>query len=421
MKPLALSLGGLSVAMFFGCVIFALLALLEKGESLRGMSEVVVFVLFLAFPVVGTLIAAKVPNNAIGWVCLAAGLCWMSIGFEELLDRYVLAATGERLTSTVYIALTQGMWVPPVGLLGVYMILLFPDGKLPSRRWLPLAWFAGILMAVIVFGFAFLPGPLIESPGVRNPLGVESLAWVVEWFVFVIILLPVCILASAASLFFRYRRATREVRQQIKWLALAAGFLGANYLGSLIVQLLFVPAFSNPDSSVEPAWSLVLDQFVFISYAGIPIAVGIAVLKYRLYDIEILINRALVYGSLTVMIVGTYLVSVVSLQYVFRTITGSDSQLAIVASTLVIAAMFVPLRRRIQRFIDRRFYRSKYDARRVLDDFSKRLRDETDIEALGGDLDRVVRETMQPAHLSLWLRSPDSGPHSTVERRKAAL
>jgi hypothetical protein len=404
---LAWSLGGLSVAMFVGASVFTLLALLAKGESLYGMGELAVFALFLAFPVVGTLISTRRPENAIGWVCMAAGLCWMSIGIEEQLKAYALATSGQPLTSVTYAALTQGLWVPPVGLLGIYMILLFPDGKLPSRRWHPLAWFAGFLMVLLVLGFAFLPGPLEGYPGVRNPLGIESLAWATDIAVFVILLFPACILASAASLVFRYRRARCEVRQQIKWLAFAACFVGATYFCGLLGQLLFAPASFQAGGPPEPMWVSVSNNLVFLSYVGIPVAVGFAVMKYRLYDIEIIINRALVYGSLTLSLAGTYLGSVVALQYAFRSITGGDSQLAVVASTLAIAALFVPLRRRIQAFIDRRFYRSKYDAARTLEAFSKRLRDETDLEALSGDLDRVVRETVQPAHVSVWLRHTD--------------
>lgn len=272
-----------------------------------------------------------------------------------------------------------------------------------------MAWFAGVLMVFLVLAFAFLPGPLEGFPGVRNPLGIESLAWVSEKIIFVILLLPVCILASAVSLVFRYRRASGEVRQQIKWLAFAACFLGANYFGVLLVQIIFVPASTDSGPAAEPAWSSLLNNLVFLSYASIPIAVGVAVLKYRLYDIEIIINRALVYGLLTLLLAGTYLGSVVSLQYVFRSLTGEDSQIVIVASTLAIAAMFVPLRRRIQSFIDRRFYRRKYDAARTLEAFSVRLRSETDLDRLGSAMVSVAHETIQPSHASLWLREPGRG------------
>jgi hypothetical protein len=156
-----------------------------------------------------------------------------------------------------------------------------------------------------------------------------------------------------------------------------------------------------------PLWLGLLQHAALVSFTAVPIAVGFAVLKYRLYDIDVVINRTLVYGSLTATLALVYFGGVVGLQYVFRAVTGEESTLAIVASTLAIAAMFDPLRRRIRSFVDKRFYRSKYDARKTLEAFSAKLRDETDLEVLNSDLVGVVSETMQPAHVSLWLR-PDS-------------
>jgi hypothetical protein len=161
-------------------------------------------------------------------------------------------------------------------------------------------------------------------------------------------------------------------------------------------------------TTVGPVWWLnLLTYAALLSFVAIPIAVGFAVLRYRLYDIDIIINRTLVYGSLSLTLVALYFGGIVVLQRVFVLLTGQQSTLAVVASTLVIAALFNPLRHRIQSFIDRRFYRSKYDARKTLETFSAQLRNETDLEALGDDLVGVVRETMQPAHVSLWLR-PDT-------------
>lgn len=402
-------LGGLCVAMFVAAVIFTLLTLLERGEPISGLGVLVIFVPFLAFPVVGALVGSKRPGNPIGWICLAAGLLWMFIAVQETYDAFALARYGRFWSPVALDALTQWIWVPPVGLLGIFTILLFPDGKLPSRRWRPLAWFSGAVMAVISVGFIFVPGPLERREGVRNPFGLESLAWVTDIAVFVILLLPVCILASAISLVFRFRRARGEERQQIKWLALAACFVGATYLGGLLAQLLFAPESLEAGGPSEPLWVTLINIVTAFSYAGIPIAVGFAVLKYRLYDIEIIVNRTLVYAPLTASLAAVYAGSVVSLQFAFRELTGQTSQLVVVASTLVIAALFSPLRRRIQDLVDRRFYRKKYDARRTLDEFGARLRDETDLEALNGDLVAVARETVQPSHVSLWLRSPGHG------------
>ena len=209
-------------------------------------------------------------------------------------------------------------------------------------------------------------------------------------------------LASVISLVMRYRRSRGEERQQIKWIAFAASFVGLLYLIAMVCAFIFPSAAWFQAGS--PLWLDLLGYAALISFTLVPIAVGFAVLRYRLYEIDIIINRTLVYGSLTISLALVYVGLVVSLQYVFRALTGADSQLVIVASTLVIAALFNPLRRRIQSFIDRRFYRSKYDARKTLEEFATRLRDETDLDSLSEDLVGVVRETVRPAQVSLWLR-----------------
>jgi hypothetical protein len=302
-------------------------------------------------------------------------------------------------------ALTQWTWVPPVGLLGIYMILLFPDGRLPSRSWRPLAWFSGAVMVSASVALTITPGQLEGHPGVRNPFGLEGYPMVVQVLTGTIVLLPMCILASAASLVWRYRHSGGEVRQQIKWVAFAGSFVGVVYLSAIVIGLFLAPEATWGSADAPPLVGILLNA-VLLSYAGVPIAVGFAVLKYRLYDIDLIINRALVYAALTISLALVYLGSVVGLQYALRVLTGQESTLAIVASTLAIAALFNPLRRRIQSLVDRRFYRRKYDARKTLDAFSTKLRDETDLEALNSQFVGVVRETVQPVHASLWLRSP---------------
>ena len=243
-------------------------------------------------------------------------------------------------------------------------------------------------------------------------------AQVLPW---VIALLPLCILASAVSLVWRYRHSGGEVRQQIKWVALAALFVGLAYGITLVGGL--VLARESLAGERAPLWLGLLQNTVLISYAGIPIAVGVAVLRYRLYDIDLLINRTLVYGTLTATLVGVYFGGIVLLQRFFIILTGQQSTLAVVASTLAIAALFIPLRHRIQSFIDRRFYRRKYDASKTLEAFSTKLRDETDLEALNKNLVGVVKETMQPAHVTLWLRTdsePKGGGTSTEAQRNGS-
>jgi hypothetical protein len=266
-----------------------------------------------------------------------------------------------------------------VGLLGIYLILLFPDGKLPSRRWRPLAWLSGLVMVLASLGITFAPGPLEGHPGVRNPFGLEGAPWVATAGIVILLMLPLCMLASALSLMMRYRRSGGEGREQIKWIAFAASVVGLLYLITMVSSL----TFSGPwGVAGTPLWLGLLQQAALASFTAVPIAVGFAVLKYRLYDIDVVINRTLVYGSLTGVLALVYLGSVVMLQGLFRALTGQESTLALVASTLAIAALFSPLRRRVQGFVDRRFYRRKYDARKTLEAFNSRLREEADLDAL---------------------------------------
>src|SRR5215212_3603616 len=422
---LAWSLAGLSVAMFVGSIVLFVLIRVAQSpgdqDTIDSVSNLLIYVPFLAFPIVGALVASKRPENPIGWICLVSGLFWMSFALGDASNAYERATTGMVTSSVTLDALTQGTWVPPVGLLGIYMILLFPYGRLPSRRWRPFAWFSAALMILIPIVFVFVPGPLEGHPGVRNPYGLEGYPWLPIVGVFVILLLPICILASAASLVVRYRRSGEEVREQIKWLAFAASFVGVVYFGGLITQLLFASDALTTNES-PPLWVELERDLLMLGFAGVPIAVGFAILKYRLYDIDIIINRALVYGSLTVMLALLYFGGVTLTQFVLQTLTGQGNlpQFAIVASTLVIAALFHPLRRRIRGFIDRRFYRRKYDAAKTLQHFSAKLREKTDLDSLNAELLTVVRETMQPAHVSLWLHPDTLSPdHDGPEEPKS--
>jgi hypothetical protein len=371
---------------------------------------------FLAFTIVGALIASRRPENPIGWICLVAGLFWTLIALDDQYTAYGLATTGVVPFPAAVVALSQWLWVPPVGLLSIYLILFFPDGRLPSRRWRPLAWFSGAVMVLVSLAIALAPGPLPDLGGVRNPFGLEGYPWIADATNVIPALLPLCTLASALSLVLRYRRSGSEQREQIKWIAFAGSFVGLMSLITVVSTLIFAPEF--PDSTgTQPLWLGVLQDVELLSFAGIPVAVGIAVLRYRLYDIDVIINRTLVYGSLTATLIALYFGGIVVLQRVFVLLTGQQSTLAVVASTLLIAALFNPLRRRIQSFIDRRFYRRKYDARKTLEAFTAKLRDETDFDALNAELVGVVNETIQPAHVSLWLR-PDP---EQWEKRRAAI
>jgi hypothetical protein len=368
---------------------------------------------FLAFTIVGALIASRRPENPIGWICLVAGLFWTLIALDDQYTAYGLATTGVVPFPAAVAALSQWLWVPPVGLLSIYLILLFPDGRLPSRRWRPLAWFSGAVMVLVSLAIALAPGPLPDLGGVRNPFGLEGYPWIADATNVIPALLPLCALASALSLVLRYRRSGGEEREQIKWIAFAGSFVGLMALITVVSTLIFAPEFAD-STGTQPLWLVVLQDVELLSFAGIPVAVGIAVLRYRLYDIDVIINRTLVYGPLTATLALVYVGSVVSSQALLRVLTGQESTLAIVASTLAIAALFNPLRRRVQGFVDRRFYRRKYDAAKILEAFAMRLRDETELDALSRDVVGVVRRTMQPAHVSLWLH-----PEEPPDRRQA--
>jgi len=273
--------------------------------------------------------------------------------------------------------------------------LYFPDGRLVSGRWGIVGWFSVVSLLLLTGLFAIAPGEAVNDSGIQNPLGVEALRPFMEAFdpIFFVWYISL-ILAAAASLVVRFLRSVGEERQQLKWFTYAAAFVPVWFL------------VNSPVQAAVPHVFAIMDSLII---AAVPIAAGIAILKYRLYDIDLIINRTLVYGILTLSLALIYFGSVVLAQTTLRAVSGQESSLAVVASTLVIAALFSPLRRRIQRFIDRRFYRSKYDARKTLQAFSSKLREETDLDALNAELISVVRETMQPQHASLWLRPSPGG------------
>jgi hypothetical protein len=421
---LAWSLAGLSLAMFaVGVVLYVLLHTGPVPSNLiagRTVIDVLNSVPVLAFPVVGALIASRRPENPIGWICLADGFLWMFLSMIDYYGVYGLARPGSVPFPVVIYALAQWLWVPTVGLLAIYLVLLFPEGRLPSRRWRPLAWFSGVVIVLESVAQGLIPGPLPDFGGVRNPFGLEGQPWVEDAANALLVPLLLCILASVVSLILRYRRSGGEVRQQIKWIAFAGSFLGLVFVGTMVGSLIlfyFAPETWGGTAQTPPFWLTLLFYVMLLSFGGVPVAVAFAVLKYRLYNIDVIINRTLVYGALTATLALIYFGGVATTQTVFRALTGQgrQPQLAIVVSTLVIAALFNPLRKRIQSFIDRRFYRRKYDARKTLEAFSAKLRDETDLEALSNELVGAVRETMQPAHVSLWLR-PDTEAKEDVAR-----
>jgi hypothetical protein len=352
---------------------------------------------------VGAIVASRRPENPVGWLLLLGGLAICMNHFSAQYAIYALLAQPNSLPAGEAMAWIASWLLPIYSGLQVLYLLLFPTGGLPSSRWRWVAWLSVAYILVGVILSAFSSGAYLGSLGpIRNPLGIEGFTDVYKALLYT--LTPLLYGAATLAVFLRLRRAMGVERQQIKWFAYSAAIFAIG------VVLIVIPLAIDTPPWYEWAATAI---FAAISPA-IAISIGIAILRYRLYDIDVLINRTLVYGSLTATLVAIYFGGIVVLQRFFVLLTGQQSTLAVVASTLLIAALFNPLRRRIQGFIDRRFYRRKYDARKTLEAFSARLRDETEMEALNGDLVGVVRETMQPAHVSLWLR-PDTGSKGQQE------
>jgi hypothetical protein len=345
--------------------------------------------LAIGYSVIGAIIASRLPKHPIGWICCAIGFIAAVDHFGGEYAVYALVAQPHPLPGGMAMLWLQDwFWMLFIGLI-VFLLLLFPTGRLPSSRWQPFAWgsVVVILVAVILTASTPLPssGSEIRGSFEEPPSPVQ----------FSVLLLG---LVAAVSVVVGRRNATGVERQQIKWLLYAApiSFFGS----SLKIAVVYF-------MQIEGPWGLWI-SYILVAVGGLsgPIAIGVAILRYRLYNIDVLINRTLVYGSLTALLAAVYFGGVTATQAIVRVLTGQEQQpqLVVVVSTLVIAALFNPLRRRIQSFIDRRFYRRKYDATKTLEAFSAKLRDETDLDALSDDLVGVVRETIQPSHVSLWLR-----------------
>ena len=379
------------ISLLAAAVVWTLIALnwstpVPDIWGVRG-SEVITW---MTFSTVGAVIASRRPENPIGWIFCAVALLQAAQNVATEYANYSLLTQPDSLPGGVVAAwFANWIWVVFVGLVLVYFVSLFPDGHFLSPRWRWVAWLGAIGIAALALTFAFYPGPLTSSASfVENPYGVGELEnrLVYIQVAFSLYLIPIA--AAAASLILRFRRARGEERQQLKWLASAAALVG--------LSIVFQPIFNE----VKAAQVMTL-----ITITAIPLASGFAIIKYRLYDIDIIINRTLVYGVLTATLAGTYFGSVVLLQMAFRGVTGQGNAVAIVISTLAIAALFIPLRRRIQGIIDRRFFRRRYDAALTLAAFADRMRDEVDVERLTGEPVEVVHQTMQPEHVSLSLRS----------------
>jgi hypothetical protein len=357
----------------------------------------------LAFPIVGLVIATRRRTSPIGWLLLVIGLGWGLVGGTSGYADYGLKHhPGSLPGADLVAAVGMGAWAIPVGIMGTFLLLLFPTGHLPSRRWRPVAYAAAFTVAVSTVVSLLQPGPMTGSgyPSTSNPIGVESLASVLKPARLIVLLLAVTMVASAASLVVRFRRAPAMERLQIKWLAAAAGVVAAIYLGDISVS-----AIVNRSTRTSP-WLDLADDLVILGFGLVPVAIGIAVLRYRLFEIDTIIRKTLVYAVLVACLAGVYVGGVYAIDRVVRSVSGESSTLAVAISTLAVALAFQPLRTRIMRVVDRRFYRTRYDTARTIDRFASRLRDRVDLDGVSAELLDVVHETLNPASTTLWLRAP---------------
>jgi hypothetical protein len=347
----------------------------------------------LSLPLIGGFLAGRVPRNPVGWLVLGSGLCWMVTIFH---DAYL--AFGQHLNGRVppladYMALVG--WVPGLSLLLIFTLLFFPNGRLPSRRWLPLLWVALIVVPVMAIVTAIIP----NNPGeavVGIPPALRPLIPVAEKVSGLLVLLPILFLVSAASLIARSRRASAEDRAKLKWIA----------FGGLIAVIYFAIAFSlslafdHPGNTLAP-FVHVVQSGVFFALAAIPISIGFAVLRYRLYEIDRILSRTVSYVMVTIVLAAVYVLVVLLPTAVIG--SGHAPPWLVALGTLAVAVLFSPVRSRLQSAVDQRFNRKRYDAARVLEAFGGRLREQIDLDELRPALEDVIRQTMQPSKLGLWI------------------
>jgi hypothetical protein len=348
----------------------------------------------LAFPLVGALIVTRDHTNSVGWLFCAVGVPFALAGLAHGWGSYTLfEEPGSLPAGEVAAWLASWLFVPPLFAVPSLLFLLFPDGRPPSRRWRPVVWAVVVAVVAAGVGSALTPGRLTEPPfrGIQNPVGIDGARTAFEIVATAgFITLFFTILFGAAAIVVRFRRSSGDERLQLKWFATAGAVFA-------LACIAYIAPFS-PLPSDTAGQALIL-----LAFGCIPVAAGIAILKYRLYDIDVVINRTLVYGALTATLAAAYLGTVLLLQVALSPLT-EDSDLAVAGSTLAVAALFRPARAGIQRFVDRRFYRRRYDAARTLELFSARMRDELDLDTLGVELRSIVAETMQPRGVSVWLR-----------------
>lgn len=386
MPTVAFALAGIAVLLVaVGLACFALYLAVPVPETLGWPFTAAFAVGVVTFAASGAVIAAARPGNRIAWLTLVIGVVGSVTFMLQRVGAYLEFARGDPMGRVLVAVSSPLVWFT-TGALLTLVPLLFPDGRLPSRRWRPMVWLVvGAMFLTAIGSFA---ADDILLVGLPNVFRVDSGALRVAYAVGIAMLL-VGAVAAVGSLIARYRNADRTIRAQLRWFGFAAALFSALVIGVLL--MFGVTSDPTPVALLSVAHSL------------FPLAILIAVLRYRLYDIDVLIHRTLVYGLTSAAIALAFFSGIVLFQSLLRPLTGV-SEIAVAASTLASFALFQPMRRRIQHAVDRRFYRARYDTQRTLDDFAVRLRDEVELESVRAQLIDAVAQTMAPAHASLWLR-----------------
>jgi hypothetical protein len=347
------------------------------------------------YPLVGGFVVARRRGNPIGWLLLVSGLSWL-LSFSLIpLKALNVHITMEGSAAPLLYVWQLAWWVPALGLTMTLMLQLFPNGRLVSKRWRKVA--VGSAVALVVGMAVATVGPDPGDVGtIANPYASPTLRPVGQALGPLLLLFPLTIIISVASLVVRYRRSAIDQREQIKWVAFAGAAVAAIYAVALIASI----ATERPDGSV-PAPVSVIQELTLLGYAAVPAAIGIAILRYRLYDIDRIISRTISYALVTAVLGGMFVLFVL-VPSLF--LGGNRPDWVVAAATLLVAALFRPVRWRIQSAVDHRFNRARYDAEHTIEVFTARLREQIDIDSLGAELRSVVSRTMQPATTSLWLR-----------------
>jgi MFS family permease len=415
MKPrrlirLAWALWGFVVASLALSVPLAVADPVGTAEQGGAWIYVIFMTFVLTFSTAGVLIVGRQSRNPIGWLLLACALGYAVAGLTNAYASYGLfTRPGELPGITLAAWASSWLFLAGAGPASTFLLLLFPTGRVPSRRWRAVGWLAGVGMVLIVTGIALAPGPIAgDRRAPTNPIGIpggEQIVSVVGTLGGVAFFLAV--FGSVVSLTVRFRRARQVERQQLKWLSYAAVLVGLAVLFQIVVTAVWGETVLTTSLS---------NGAVSGSLVCVPVAVGIAILRYRLYDIDRLISRTLEYVLLTVVLGLGYAGVVLGLGQLFGGVTGNPPSWAIAGATLAVAALFQPARRRIQTAVDRRFNRRRYNTAKTIQAFSTRLRDQIDLDTLTAELLAVVDQTMEPTQASLWLRPSPPGSSGTARR-----